>query len=112
MLVYIIVFVMMLMIFFDLSRIVFLGVIFYLLMDIVIYWGVLNYLCKEIFVNWFILLIVIILDLIVLIVFIVVKVKVDSIVIWMLLVGLFLIIIVEKFYFSCKRKWFYCYIDR
>ena len=91
-------------IFFDLSRIASLGVIFYLLMDIAIHWGVLNYLRKEISANRFILLTAITLDLIVLIAFIVVKVKADSIVIWTSLAGLFLIITAEKLYLSRKRK--------
>ena len=55
-LVYTIVLAMTLTIFFDLSRIASLGVIFYLLMDIAIHWGVLNYLRKEISANRFILL--------------------------------------------------------
>ena len=103
-LVYTIVLAMTLTIFFDLSRIASLGVIFYLLMDIAIHWGVLNYLRKEISANRFILLTAITLDLIVLIAFIVVKVKTDSIVIWTSLAGLFLIITAEKLYLSRKRK--------
>ena len=103
-LVYTIVLAMTLTIFFDLSRIASLGVIFYLLMDIAIHWGVLNYLRKEISANRFILLTAIALDLIVLIAFIVVKVKTDSIVIWTSLAGLFLIITAEKLYLSRKRK--------
>lgn len=103
-LVYTIVLAMTLTIFFDLSRIASLGVIFYLLMDIAIHWGVLKYLRKEISANRFILLTAIILDLIVLIAFIIVKVKTDSIVIWTSLAGLFLIFIAEKLYLSRKRK--------
>ncbi|MFT7859293.1 MAG: APC family permease [Sulfurimonas sp.] len=82
-------------IFFDLSRIASLGIIFYLVMDIAIHWGVLRYLRKEVDANIWILTIAIILDFIVLIGFIYFKLTSDFFVVAIAAVSMILILVVE-----------------
>lgn len=103
-LVYTIVIAIMLTVFFDLSRIASLGVIFYLLMDIAIHWGVFKYLHKDVSANRVILMTAIALDIIVLVAFVIVKLRTDSVVIWTSIVGLILILTAEKLFLRQKRS--------
>ncbi|HBD7128294.1 TPA: APC family permease [Legionella pneumophila] len=97
-LVYTIVLAMLLTIFFDLSRIASLGAIFYIIMDMAIHWGTFCYVRHDIKANPIILISALLLDLIVLIMFVLVKLQSDPLVIWVSLVGLFIIFIGEKLF--------------
>lgn len=97
-LVYTIVLAMLLTVFFDLSRIASLGVIFYIIMDIAIHWGVFRYLRKEINANAFILITAIILDVIVLGAFLIVKAQSDMLVIYVALAGMAIIFAGERLF--------------
>ena len=66
MLVYVMAIVIILTIFFDLSRIASIGAIFYLVMDMIIHWGVYKHLREEVKANGIIVLIALVLDFIVL----------------------------------------------
>ena len=76
-LVYTIILGLLLVVFFDLTRIAALGIIFYLIMDIAIHWGVLRHLRKELDVSPLIPVIAIVLDLIILGGFLWVKITSD-----------------------------------
>lgn len=80
MLVYVVALAILLTILFDLTRIASIGIIFYLVMDIIIQWGVLRKLRKEVKANPLIIIIAIVLDLVVLIAFVWVKVSNDLLV--------------------------------
>ncbi len=80
-LVYTVVLGLLLTLFFDLTRIAAMGIIFYLVMDIAVHWGVLRYLRQEIGARLSILIAAIILDLIVLAGFIWVKIFSDPLVV-------------------------------
>ena len=80
-LVYTVVLGLLLTIFFDLTRIAALGIIFYLIMDIAVHWGILRHLRHEIGAKLSILIVAIILDLIVLAGFVWIKIASDPLVI-------------------------------
>lgn len=101
-LVYTIVIAICLTVFFDLSRIASLGVIFYMVMDIAVHWGILRQLRKEIKANAWILSTAIILDLIVLGGFVWVKIQQDTFIIWAAMLGISFIFIGE--YWFLKKK--------
>ena len=89
-LVYTVVFALVLTISFDLSRIASMGAILYLVMDMIIHWGVFKHLRRKVGANPSIVLTAFILDGIVLVSFILVKIKTDILVI---VVAAFLIMI-------------------
>ncbi|HNP16932.1 MAG TPA: APC family permease [Fulvivirga sp.] len=103
MLTYTIVIAITLTIFFDLSRIASLGVIFYLIMDVIIQWGVFKHLRKEIKANGAILLATIVLDVVVLAAFIWMKVQSDMLLIIVSAVLLLLIFIGEKWFLKMRK---------
>lgn len=80
-LVYTVVLGLLLTIFFDLTRIAALGIIFYLIMDIAVHWGILRHLRGEIGARLSILIAAIILDLIVLSGFVWIKIASDPLVV-------------------------------
>ena len=94
-LVYTVVLGLLLTLFFDLTRIAALGIIFYLVMDIAVHWGILRYLRHEIGAQPLILIIAIILDLIVLAGFIYVKIQSDPLVVGVAGALMLVILIVE-----------------
>ncbi|MFT7244676.1 MAG: amino acid transporter [Candidatus Azotimanducaceae bacterium] len=94
-LVYTVVLGLLLTIFFDLTRIAAMGIIFYLVMDIAVHWGVLRYLRHEIGARLPILIIAIILDLIVLAGFVWIKVFSDPLVVGVAGAVMLAILIVE-----------------
>jgi amino acid transporter len=98
MLIYIVVIAITLTIFFDLSRIASIGVIFYLVMDMIVHWGVYKHLRKEVKANGIILITALVLDLIVLIAFL--WVKADS--------DIFVVIVsgIGVAFFFAGEKWF------
>lgn len=97
-LVYTVVIAIFLTIFFDLSRIASLGVVFYLLMDIAVHWGVFRHLRKEIGANGFIVMSAIVFDVIILSAFLIVKASTDMMVIYASLVGIIAIFVGEKLF--------------
>ncbi len=94
-LVYTIVLAIFLTIFFDLSRIASLGVIFYIIMDITVHWGVLRYLRKKIKANAAILITAIIMDIIVLGAFLMIKAQTDMLVIYVSIIFMIFIFAAE-----------------
>ncbi|MDA3823909.1 MAG: APC family permease, partial [Bacteroidales bacterium] len=94
-LVYTVILALLLTMFFDLTRIAALGIIFYLIMDIAVHWGILRYLRHEIGARLYILIIAIILDLIVLAGFIYVKIQSDPLVVGVAGAVMIVILIVE-----------------
>tara|TARA_R110001592_G_scaffold84526_1_gene249906 strand:- start:5735 stop:7069 length:1335 start_codon:yes stop_codon:yes gene_type:complete len=94
-LVYTVVLGLLLTIFFDLTRIAALGIIFYLIMDIAIHWGILRNLRDEIDARLSILVVAIILDLIVLAGFIWIKINSDPLVVGVAGVVMLAILLVE-----------------
>ena len=80
-LVYTVVLGLLLTLFFDLTRIAAMGIIFYLIMDIAVHWGILRYLRHEIGARLSILIAAIILDLIVLAGFVWIKIFSDPLVV-------------------------------
>ena len=80
-LVYTVILGLLLTLFFDLTRIAAMGIIFYLIMDIAVHWGVLRYLRHEIGARLSVLIAAIILDLIVLAGFIWIKIFSDPLVV-------------------------------
>lgn len=90
-------------IFFDLSRIASLGIIFYLIMDIAIHWGILRYLKKEIKAKTWILITTIILDFIVLVGFIAVKITSDYLVVLVACVSMLFILSVESIFLKQQK---------
>ncbi len=101
-LVYTIVLGLLLVIFFDLTRIAALGIIFYLIMDMAIHWGVLRHLRKELGANPVIVMTAIVLDLIILGGFIWVKVTSDPFVLFVA-AGVMALILIGEFFFLRKR---------
>ncbi len=97
-LIYTVVIAMMLTIFFDLSRIASIGVVFYIVMDIFIHLGVLRHLRKELGTKTWILLTAIALDVITLGGFLWVKWQSDFLIVWISLIGLALIFGAEKWF--------------
>lgn len=94
-LVYTIVLGLVLTLFFDLTRIAALGIIFYLVMDIAVHWGILRYLRHEIGARLVILIGAIILDLIVLAGFVWIKIFSDPLVVGVAGAVMLAILIVE-----------------
>ena len=80
-LVYTVVFGLLLTLFFDLTRIAAMGIIFYLIMDIAVHWGILRHLRHDIDARLSILIIAIVLDLIVLAGFVWIKIASDPLVV-------------------------------
>lgn len=103
-LVYTIVIAILLTIFFDLSRIASLGVIFYIIMDIAIHWGVLTKLKSEVKANALIVITAIVLDVVVLGAFLWVKIQNDIFIIWASIIGLALIFTGEYWFISQKKE--------
>ena len=97
-LVYTVVLGLLLTMFFDLTRIAALGIIFYLIMDIAVHWGVLRYLRHEIGARLVILVVAIILDLIVLAGFVWIKVFSDPLVVGVAGAVMSAILIVEALF--------------
>jgi len=104
MLVYIVVIAITLTIFFDLSRIASIGVIFYLVMDMIVHWGVFKHLRKEVKANGIILLSALLLDLIVLSAFLWIKVNADIVVVIVSAVGVVLVFAGEKWFLHWKEN--------
>lgn len=94
-LVYTVVLGLLLTMFFDLSRIAALGIIFYLVMDIAVHWGVLRYLRHEVGAKPFILITAITLDLIVLFGFVWIKLASDPLVVGIAGIVMLVILTVE-----------------
>lgn len=94
-LVYTVVLGLLLTIFFDLTRIAALGIIFYLIMDIAVHWGILRHLRDEIGAKLSILIIAIILDLIVLAGFVWIKIASDPMVVWVAAAVMLAILMME-----------------
>ena len=84
--------------FFDLSRIVALGIVFYLIMDIAIHWGVLRYLRKDINANAWVPATAIVLDMLALGGFVWVKLNTDPFVIGVAVVTMVVIAIAEQIF--------------
>ncbi|WP_404377795.1 APC family permease [Vreelandella aquamarina] len=102
-LVYTIVFGLVLTIFFDLSRIAALGIIFYLIMDIAIHWGVVRHLRESVGANRIIPSIAILLDAIVLLGFIWVKATSDPLV--LIVAGAVMVtILLGEWLFLARRR--------
>lgn len=102
--VYTVVIAMFLTLFFDLSRIASMGVIFYIIMDIAIHWGVLVKLRKDVGANRWIVLTAIALDALILSVFLWIKWQMDPFVIWASLIGLSLIIAGELIFLRVLKN--------
>jgi amino acid transporter len=94
-LVYTVVLGLLLTMFFDLTRIAALGIIFYLVMDVAVHWGVLRYLRHEIGARLSILIVAIILDLIILAGFVWIKIFSDPLVVGVAAAVMLAILIVE-----------------
>ncbi|PCI51456.1 MAG: amino acid permease [Alphaproteobacteria bacterium] len=99
-LVYTIILAMFLTMFFDLSRIASLGVIFYIVMDIVVQWGVFRYLRKEIKANSFVLITAIVMDIVVLGAFLIIKAQSDMLVIYVSIVAIIFVFAGERLFLS------------
>ena len=97
-LVYTVVLGLLLTIFFDLSRIAALGIIFYLIMDIAIHWGILRHLRKEIGAPSAVLIGAIVLDLIVLSGFLWIKISSDLLVVGVAGAVMLTILVVEALF--------------
>ena len=104
MLVYIIVIAITLTVLFDLTRIASIGIIFYLVMDVMIQWGVLKNLRKDIKASAWIIITAILLDLVVLGAFIWVKATSDVMIAIVSVVAIGLIFSGEKWYLSTREK--------
>jgi amino acid transporter len=102
MLIYIVVIAITLTIFFDLSRIASIGVIFYLVMDMIVHWGVYKHLRKEVKANGIILITALVLDLIVLIAFLWVKADSDIFVVIVSGIGVAFVFAGEKWFLHWK----------
>jgi len=97
-LIYTAVIAMTLTIFFDLSRIASIGVVFYIVMDIFIHWGVFKHLREQVGAKTWVLLTAIVLDVIVLGAFLWVKGQSDILIVWISLIGLALVFGAEKWF--------------
>jgi len=104
MLIYIVVIAITLTIFFDLSRIASIGVIFYLVMDMIVQWGVFKHLRKDVNANGIILISALLLDLIVLIAFLWIKVSSDIFVVIVSAIGMVLVFAGEKWFLHWNEK--------
>ncbi|MFO8146895.1 MAG: APC family permease, partial [Gillisia sp.] len=104
MLVYTVVLAIALTVLFDLTRIASIGIIFYLVMDIVIQWGVLRNLRKKVKANPFIIIVAIILDVTVLAAFLWTKAKSDLLIVIVSLIMIGLIFTGEKLFLLKLRK--------
>jgi amino acid transporter len=102
-LVYTVVLGILLTVFFDLTRIAALGIIFYLVMDIAIQWGVLRYLRKQVGGRIWILVTAIILDLVVLTGFIWVKLISDPHVVGFAGTVMLMILVVEFLFLRARN---------
>jgi amino acid transporter len=94
-LVYTVILGLLLTIFFDLTRIAAMGIIFYLIMDIAVHWGILRYLRYEIGARLSILIAAIVLDLIVLAGFVWIKIASDPLVVGIAAAVMLSILIME-----------------
>jgi amino acid transporter len=94
-LVYTVVLGLLLTVFFDLTRIAAMGIIFYLVMDIAVHWGVLRYLRHEVGAKLSILIVAIVLDLVVLAGFVWVKLFSDPLVVGVACAAMLAILIME-----------------
>jgi len=103
MLVYIIVIAIVLTVLFDLTRIASIGIIFYLVMDIVIQWGVLKNLRKKVEASAWVIISAIVLNILVLGAFIWVKATSDILVVIVTAVALLLIFGGEKLFLSNQK---------
>jgi len=104
MLVYIAGFAILLTVFFDLSRIASLGVIFYLVMDLGVHWGLINHLRDEVKPKLIIVIIAMVLDVLILGGFLWVKATSDIFIV-ILSIGLMAIIFAgEKWYLSINKN--------
>lgn len=90
--------------FFDLSRIASLGVIFYLVMDIVIHWGVYRHLRDDVAVKGVILICAMLLDLAVLLAFFVMKGASDPAIVGVAVASIAAVFVFEKFYLGRLRQ--------
>jgi len=97
-LVYTVVLGLLLTLFFDLTRIAALGIIFYLVMDVAVHWGILRYLRHEIGARLSILIATIILDLIVLAGFVWIKLFSDPLVVVVAGAVMLAILIIEALF--------------
>tara|TARA_R110001583_G_scaffold26533_7_gene95536 strand:+ start:12942 stop:14261 length:1320 start_codon:yes stop_codon:yes gene_type:complete len=97
-LVYTVVLGLLLTVFFDLTRIAALGIIFYLIMDIALHWGILRHLRQEIGARSTILIGAIVLDLIVLSGFLWIKISTDLLVVGVAGAVMLTILVVEAFF--------------
>jgi len=85
-------------IFFDLSRIASIGVVFYIVMDIFIHWGVFKHLREDVHAKAWILVSAIILDFVVLLAFLWVKAKSDIFIVWVSVAGVLIVFAAEKWF--------------
>ncbi len=90
--------------FFDLSRIAAIGIIFYLVMDIIIHWGVFRHLRKDVGANPIILIVAMVLDAIALATFMVLKGFDDPTIIAISLFGVVAVFAFEKFYLEKRSE--------
>ena len=93
---------LLLVVFFDLTRIAALGIIFYLIMDIAIHWGVLRHLRKELGADPVILITAIVFDLIILGGFLWVKIATDPFVL-IVAVAVMAVILIGEYFFLKQR---------
>jgi amino acid transporter len=103
-LVYTVVLGLILTIFFDLSRIAALGIVFYLIMDIAIHWGVLRYLRRDIKASIWVPAMAIVLDLMVLAGFVWVKLTTDPFVIGVAVLTMVVIAIAEQLFLKSSAR--------
>jgi amino acid transporter len=101
-LVYTVVIGIVLTVFFDLTRIAALGIIFYLIMDIAVHWGVLRYLRKDVSASIGILVTAILLDALVLAGFIWVKFTTDKLILVVATLLIAFIIVGERLFLSMR----------
>jgi amino acid transporter len=99
-LVYTVVIAAVLTVFFDLSRIASLGAFFYLVMDILIHWGVFRRLRHEVSASGWVLITVIALDVLVLGVFGIMKMKSDPIIVAVAVVAIAMVFTIERVFLS------------
>lgn len=97
-LIYTLVIAIILTIFFDLSRIASIGVVFYIVMDIFIHWGVFKHLRDDVQAKAWVLVSAIILDIIVLLSFMWVKAKSDIFIVGISVAGLLIVFAAEKWF--------------
>lgn len=95
---------LMLTVFFDLSRIAALGIIFYLVMDIAIHWGVLRYLHQDINANRLVPAVAIVLDLMALGGFVWIKINSDPFVIWIAVISMIVIAVAEFLFLKSSAR--------